>query len=804
MITIRGAIFGRLIINSLCISFRNEERKSGPKYKWGATKYNNYDRKLTKKWKLATVRELIVKRYNLIRQAVEIYFDNSKSVLINFFTPKYMRQFVEKLQDCARKAHIDVTVVESSERHFREKRYTEKWVQCKYSNFEYLMLLNKYAGRSFNDLGQYPVFPWIIGNYDMPKLDLGAQGTYRELKFPMAAITPEKQHAAREKYSILAKETEITPFQFGSHYLAARMVLGYLLRLEPYASLLIKFEEGQDASSRMFHIIQSTWKMIQNNVSDNKELIPEFFYLPDMFMNYNKCSFGTKRAGDELLPEIRAYSVRVDQTVMPPWARDSHHFVQMNYLALEGRHVSAELDQWIDLVFGKKQQDHEACNLFKELCDEDAVRRRQDELNEYHVAEIQEFGSNPIRMFSERHPSRDRAAFSQRTHFTIFPNENTLSGYTYVMYQACKCRSAVTFLGAPASDRRLIVVLNEEKLIRSKEDYFNLPQEKLVTSTKGDPLTLFPYQRLLEKDKTVLACDAQRSFALIEGRQSVVTCRHYDNSCKILNYATDTVTHHLFFHRAPVNAVCTTRDGRYLFSGSLDGLVALWSLGGGHPDSSMQPNVVWYACDHEMGVVSVDASKELDLVASASLDGTVALRSINTGKFVRIVRVALSFDGVDFLINKVRLSPRGYILIMARARSSKSERCDQILVYSINGERIKTKKSVGAINSLVLDESGYQFIAGGSGAMLYRYDLLSLESYNLFETLNQGSEATNRTLQQLLTVTPTITALAMSGAENFQNLFIGLNTGDVLIYKMNMVAGLAGEAAPGCRRMVTL
>ena len=33
------------------------------------------------------------------------------------------------------------------------------------SNFEYLMCLNTLAGRSYNDLMQYPVFPWIVADY---------------------------------------------------------------------------------------------------------------------------------------------------------------------------------------------------------------------------------------------------------------------------------------------------------------------------------------------------------------------------------------------------------------------------------------------------------------------------------------------------------------------------------------------------------------------------------------------------------------------------------------------------------------
>jgi len=40
------------------------------------------------------------------------------------------------------------------------------WQRGEISNFEYLMCLNTLAGRSYNDLMQYPVFPWVIADYD--------------------------------------------------------------------------------------------------------------------------------------------------------------------------------------------------------------------------------------------------------------------------------------------------------------------------------------------------------------------------------------------------------------------------------------------------------------------------------------------------------------------------------------------------------------------------------------------------------------------------------------------------------------
>lgn len=47
-----------------------------------------------------------------------------------------------------------------------EASVTQRWVRGEISNFQYLMHLNTLAGRSYNDLSQYPVFPWVLADYD--------------------------------------------------------------------------------------------------------------------------------------------------------------------------------------------------------------------------------------------------------------------------------------------------------------------------------------------------------------------------------------------------------------------------------------------------------------------------------------------------------------------------------------------------------------------------------------------------------------------------------------------------------------
>ena len=71
-------------------------------------------------------------------------------------------------------------------------KWKRDWVRGKVSNFEYLMFLNRQAGRSFKDLTQYPIFPWIIQDYTSSRLDLQNPATFRWVTFPPASslLTP--------------------------------------------------------------------------------------------------------------------------------------------------------------------------------------------------------------------------------------------------------------------------------------------------------------------------------------------------------------------------------------------------------------------------------------------------------------------------------------------------------------------------------------------------------------------------------------------------------------------------------------
>lgn len=87
-----------------------------------------------------------------------------------------------------------------------ETSVTQRWVRGEISNFQYLMHLNTLAGRSYNDLMQYPVFPWILADYESEELDLSHPATFRDFSRPMGAQSTERLEQFKKRYHAEAEK----------------------------------------------------------------------------------------------------------------------------------------------------------------------------------------------------------------------------------------------------------------------------------------------------------------------------------------------------------------------------------------------------------------------------------------------------------------------------------------------------------------------------------------------------------------------------------------------------------------------
>lgn len=205
--------------------------------------------------------------------------------------------------------------------------------------------------RTKNDLTQYPVFPWIICDYKSKTINLNDPKVFRDLSKPVGALNELRLQRLMERY----EEMSHPKFIYGSHYSTPGFVLFYLVRLYPHYMLCL--QGGRfDHPDRMFNSCADVYKNCLNNMSDFKELIPEFydteqqgmFLINDMGIN-----FGYRHDG-----------VKVGDVVLPPWADSPKDFVCKMREALESDIVSKNLHHWIDLIFGYKQKGDEAIKAY--------------------------------------------------------------------------------------------------------------------------------------------------------------------------------------------------------------------------------------------------------------------------------------------------------------------------------------------------------------------------------------------------------------------------------------------------------
>ena len=113
-------------------------------------------------------------------------------------------------------------------RELADIKATERWAEGTLSNFDYLMLLNKYSGRTYNDMNQYYVFPWVLQDYKSLSIDLSKPQSYRDLEKPIGALNPERLASYIEKYKMNPTDERCL---YRSHYSTSLFIFFYLIRL---------------------------------------------------------------------------------------------------------------------------------------------------------------------------------------------------------------------------------------------------------------------------------------------------------------------------------------------------------------------------------------------------------------------------------------------------------------------------------------------------------------------------------------------------------------------------------------------
>ena len=406
------------------------------------------------------------------------------------------------------------------------------WKLNKISTLEYLMWINIYGNRSFRDIAQYPVFPWLLTNYEyntyeeliknpeirdfnLPmgmlyidgkskKRQEGYIDTYKNMVIdlceqnlinitikdedenndlnlnldrktvsnPNINLTSQNyqnllQRAERNEsvvinyqalptiidqninknlpkipdykfdierlYGNVNFEYEKIPYCFGSHYSNSMYISHYLARIFPYSLTLIEIQgDGFDVADRLFIRIQNSFYTAISEKCDLREIIPEFFTLPEMFLNINSLDLGkinllqfikdNKISSENIEQEEKKEIIQLNEVLLPKWCKKSPYiFVEKYRKIIESPLIN--INPWIDLVFGFTQRGARAQkigNLFLPYTYDGVVNLRvtkeqllKDRAENEFMIRLFEMGVNPCKVFEKKNKFLKIKPFNQ-------------------------------------------------------------------------------------------------------------------------------------------------------------------------------------------------------------------------------------------------------------------------------------------------------------------------------------------------------------------------------------------------------
>ncbi|XP_051506796.1 WD repeat- and FYVE domain-containing protein 4-like isoform X2 [Myxocyprinus asiaticus] len=548
-----------------------------------------------KRWSYDDIKETSFMRFLLEDNALEIFLKNGTSVFLVFFNNDHVNAYKRlcSVVSSLKGRGVSETVLNASRSALffignlrksaaAEKTVLMKWQRGEITNFEYLMHLNTLAGRTYNDLMQYPVFPWIIADYESENLDLSSPATFRDLSKPMGAQTEKRKEKFIQRYLEVENNDGDLSAQchYCTHYSSAIIVASYLVRMEPFSQTFICLQGGSfDVPERMFYSIQKEWESAsKDNMSDVRELIPEFFYLPDFLVNSNDFDFGCMQDGTPL-----------GDVVLPPWAKgDPQEFIRIHREALESDYVSARLHLWIDLIFGYRQQGQsavEALNSFHPYfyTDKHNTESMKDPVIKSTIlGYINNFGQMPKQLFTKPHPSRT-------SHKSSAGKETSVSSQiTPFFFKLDKLQPSAQPIKELSSGPVGQIVCREKDVLVVEKNKLLIPPQRNTYFSWGsyDQTCSFGNytseksfgvcESLSDWEETVCAT-CPNSCTIITAGSSTVVCV-WDVSISKEKLKHMTLKQTLYGHTDTVTCLAASEAHSVIISGSLDETCILWDL----------------------------------------------------------------------------------------------------------------------------------------------------------------------------------------------------------------------------------
>ena len=334
LITYEGAVFGYIYFFQNCILFKSDRENDKRKVKnldcaCCCLEFDFLEKNKTRIIELSEIKEVIHRKFLYSWMSLEIFMKNGYSHLFNFFSEEADNEIIELLKNNG------IPVIKNVKEYFDKEEYTKKWKEGKITTYNYILLLNKFSSRTYNDSNQYPIMPWIFMQ----------DNRTRDFDIPMSIQDPE----ARERFlKIPSNSSENENRWHSNHYSTSAYICYYLMRTNPFTNSMIKFQSNNfDVPDRQFFNIGQTLILCEKN-NNNREPIPELYTIPEIYINLNDNDFGKQTQLN--------YGGRIHNVEFNPYAKNAYDFTyKLKFKLNTNEEINGKINEWFDFIFGINQ-----------------------------------------------------------------------------------------------------------------------------------------------------------------------------------------------------------------------------------------------------------------------------------------------------------------------------------------------------------------------------------------------------------------------------------------------------------------
>ena len=661
--------------------------------------------------KYSNIKWIFRRRYYYKNSALEIFTTTNKTFYFNFKYEAHredvIKAIINKLKDPSKiiddlKDPKDIfdnvigyenTAVTDSKKGKKIKlsKKIELWKEWKITNYELLMWLNIYGNRSFNDLSQYPVFPWVLSNYQDPlkndQLNDEQEYNLRDMSIPMGMMDFDEKSEQRKELFKLNYETlkenadeGMKPYFFGSNYSNPYYVCYYLMRIFPFTHIAIELQGSKfDQPDRLFLSVENSFFNSTTQKTDVRELIPEFFYLPEIFLNINDLNMGQLENGEKV------------NDISTPCHNNPYEFVQTLKTVLESNEVSNTIQNWIDLIFGSKARGKEAenaNNLFTEASYQETIDITKAENKESNLRMV-EFGLIPTQIMNKDCSKRDKKE-------DLLKGKEITDSEAVLINYDCKPIKDQTIFGENKEDivvlkagefsqDKITVVLSNNNIIEKKISYSMFERKFTDEITNSTPLL-----HSINKMGEFYSNESNQKAIQFFNRGKILIMGGFYDGKIVINFIEEKKSIEIipFNDDCPILSVCLDQNEEYLFIGNSQGNVAVYKI---------EPNIqnwkiIKIITSQKKAISHLYSNSDLNLWLSTSIDGYINLYTLPLCKLARTIKIASEKCSYAFLSS----SPLPSIVAISDDTNS------EIVVYSLNGKLISKHQLYYELNNPII------------------------------------------------------------------------------------------------------